>query len=149
MPVACLGDQVGTQTTLARAIAYAANPATEPGAPATGGADIIVSSLGPNGADWALTSTLDLALQSDVHAASETIKAWATDFRADCARIDVPLLVIHGDGDQNVPMGASSQRMPGIVDGAHLHVIDEGPHGLNVSHQKEWEQAILDFVDAL
>lgn len=63
MLVACLSDQVGTQTTLARAIAYAANPATEPGAPATDGADIIVSSLGPNGADWALTSTLDLALQ--------------------------------------------------------------------------------------
>jgi thermitase len=64
MLVACLGDQVGPQTTLARAIAYAANPATEvPGSPAGSGADIIVSSLGPNGADWALTTTLDLALQ--------------------------------------------------------------------------------------
>ena len=61
MLVACLGDQVGTQTTLARAIAYAADPTTEGGS-AANAADIIVSSLGPNGAAWDLTSTLDLAL---------------------------------------------------------------------------------------
>jgi subtilisin family serine protease len=63
MLVACLGDQVGTQTTLARAVAYAADPRTEvPAADPADGADILVSSLGPNGADWDLTSTLDLAL---------------------------------------------------------------------------------------
>jgi thermitase len=64
MLVACLGDQVGTQTTLARAVAYAADPRTEvPTADPAEGADILVSSLGPNGADWDLTSTLDLALR--------------------------------------------------------------------------------------
>ena len=41
MLVACLGDQVGTQTTLARAIAYAADPTTEGGS-AANAADIIV-----------------------------------------------------------------------------------------------------------
>ena len=92
---------------------------------------------------------LALALQSDVHAASETIVSWATDLRADCARIDVPLLVLHGGGDQNVPLAASSQRMPGVVDGARLHVVKGGPHGLNISHQQEWEQAILGFIDDL
>jgi thermitase len=63
--VACMNDQVGTQTTLARAVAYAANPTTEDsGASATDGADVIACSLGPNGADWDLTSVLDLAIQS-------------------------------------------------------------------------------------
>ncbi|WP_371667216.1 S8 family serine peptidase [Streptomyces sp. NBC_00289] len=61
--LACLPDQVGTQTTLARAVAYATDPATEvPDIGPGNGADILVSSLGPNGADWDLTSTLDLAL---------------------------------------------------------------------------------------
>ncbi len=61
--IACMNDQVGTQTTLARAVAYAANPTTEvPGADPADGADILVSSLGPNGAVWNLTATLDLAL---------------------------------------------------------------------------------------
>ncbi|MGC0379238.1 S8 family serine peptidase [Streptomyces sp. SAI-229] len=63
MLLACLPDQVGPQVTLARAVAYAADPSTEVHGSAPGsGADILVSSLGPNGADWDLTSVLDLAL---------------------------------------------------------------------------------------
>lgn len=92
---------------------------------------------------------LAIARQSDPRAGSLTIQAWATDFREDCAKIDVPLLVLHGDGDQNVPMAASSVRMPSIVKHAELHVIEGGPHGLNVSHQDEWESAILTFVNSL
>jgi thermitase len=63
--IGCLNDQVGTQTTLARAVAYAADPTTEdPSAPATSGAHVLACSLGPNGADWDLTSVLDLALRT-------------------------------------------------------------------------------------
>ncbi len=58
--VACLKDQVGTQTTLARAISYAVEPSlensTEPGA------DIIACSLGPNRAVWRMTAILSDAI---------------------------------------------------------------------------------------
>jgi thermitase len=64
MLIACLGDQVGTQTTLARAVAYAANPTNENVGTAADGADILVSSLGPNGAVWELAVTLELALEA-------------------------------------------------------------------------------------
>ncbi len=65
MLIACLGDQVGTQTTLARAVAYAANPSTEvAGADPATGADVLVSSLGPNGAAWDLTATLERAIEA-------------------------------------------------------------------------------------
>ena len=68
MLVACLGDQVGSQLTLARAVAYCATPAQEiPGAPATSGADLIVCSLGPNVAEWELSETLRMAIE---HAAA-------------------------------------------------------------------------------
>lgn len=64
MLVACLPDQVGTQSTLARAVVYATDPSLEvPGIAPGNGADILVSSLGPNSADWDLTSILDLALK--------------------------------------------------------------------------------------
>ena len=64
IPIACLEDQVGTQATLARAIAYAADPTTEePGSGRADGADVIGCSLGPNGGDWTLTSVLDLAIE--------------------------------------------------------------------------------------
>lgn len=64
LPVACLSDQIGTQTTLARAVAYAADPTREDGqASAADGADVIACSLGPNSAEWDITSALDLAIQ--------------------------------------------------------------------------------------
>ena len=62
--IACMNDQIGTQSTLARAVAYAADPTREDGrASAADGADIIACSLGPNGADWELTSVLDIAIR--------------------------------------------------------------------------------------
>ncbi len=61
--LAARGDQVGTQATLARALAYAADPRLEVAtASVAAGADVIVSSLGPNGANWALTTVLDNAI---------------------------------------------------------------------------------------
>jgi subtilisin family serine protease len=63
IPIACLTDQLGTQATLARALTYAADPTQEvPGANPADGADVISCSLGPNGADWAMTATLQNAI---------------------------------------------------------------------------------------
>lgn len=92
---------------------------------------------------------LQQALQSDPQAAAECILVWATDLRDDCARIDVPTLLLHGDGDQNVPLAASSARAAQIIPGANLHVIKGAPHGANISHQSEWEQALVEFVAGL
>jgi hypothetical protein len=62
MAVACLSDQVGSQATLARAVAYAYDPSTiEAQATAADGADVIVCSLGPD-TDWDITPELDLAI---------------------------------------------------------------------------------------
>ncbi|MFA6153114.1 S8 family serine peptidase [Mesorhizobium sp.] len=61
--IACMGDQVGTQSTLARAIAYAAQPSLEPGGVAGQlGADVISCSLGPNTALWTLRQVLSDAI---------------------------------------------------------------------------------------
>lgn len=60
IPIAVLPDQVGTQVTLARSVVYAADPSQE-NVNAVG-ADVIACSLGPNGADWTLTSVLDRAI---------------------------------------------------------------------------------------
>ena len=62
LAISCLEDQVGSQATLARAIAYAANPTREDSqASAADGADIISCSLGPS-IDWDIHSVLDLAI---------------------------------------------------------------------------------------
>jgi thermitase len=69
IPVACLKDQVGPQVTLARAIAYAADPtnevaAVEFGLTAADGADVISCSLGPDEANWEMESILKDAIDN-------------------------------------------------------------------------------------
>lgn len=98
--VATQNDQVGTQATLARAVAYAANPAMEiVGADPATGADVIVSSLGPNGANWALTAVLQNAL---VFAARQGRKSRGTPIFWACSNgnnVDIALdqVVSHAD----------------------------------------------------
>ncbi|MEG9226609.1 alpha/beta fold hydrolase [Aeromicrobium sp. Sec7.5] len=69
-----------------------------------------------------------------------------TDFRADLAKIDVPVLVIHGDADAIVPFEVSGQRSAESLANATLHVVKGGPHGFNVSHADELNTALLDFL---
>lgn len=90
-----------------------------------------------------------IAEQADVAAAAECIRIWPTDLREDCRRVAVPTLIIHGDGDQNVPLEPSSRRAHDLVPGSRLHVIEGGTHGANLSHQALWEAALLDFLESL
>jgi pimeloyl-ACP methyl ester carboxylesterase len=69
-----------------------------------------------------------------------------TDFREDLAKIDVPVLVIHGDGDGIVPIEVSGHRSAEAIPDATLHVVKGGPHGFNVSHADELNRALLEFL---
>lgn len=69
-----------------------------------------------------------------------------TDFRDDVARIDVPTLVLHGDADAIVPLEVSGQRTADAIEGAQLHVFEDGPHAINASHAEEFNQALLEFL---
>jgi thermitase len=64
MPMACLGDQTGTQTTLAVALTYAAFPDRSGQGENVNGADVISCSLGPNRTRWRRTSVLSDAIEA-------------------------------------------------------------------------------------
>lgn len=87
--------------------------------------------------------------QADVAAAAACIRIWPTDLRDDCAAVSVPTLILHGDGDQNVPLEPSSRRAAEMIPGSALRVIEGGTHGINLSHQKEWEDQVTDFTATL
>ncbi|WP_040158323.1 alpha/beta fold hydrolase [Nigerium massiliense] len=93
-----------------------------------------------------LDLALDITEQAEDTALVETIGIWGTDLRADLEKCDVPLLVIHGDSDQNVPFAASGQRVPEFVPQAKVVEIAGGPHGINVSHAHQFNVALLDFL---
>ena len=70
-----------------------------------------------------------------------------TDFREDLTHVTVPTLVIHGDSDGTVPFEGSGARTHAAIAGSRLHVVKDGPHGITVSHEAEFNQAVLDFLE--
>jgi pimeloyl-ACP methyl ester carboxylesterase len=91
---------------------------------------------------------LTLAKQSNQEAALGCMEAFGTtDFREDLKAITVPTLVIHGDSDGTVPFEGSGQRTHEAIEGSELVVIEDAPHGLNVSHASEFNQALLSFLE--
>jgi pimeloyl-ACP methyl ester carboxylesterase len=71
-----------------------------------------------------------------------------TDFREDLAKFDIPTLVIHGDSDKIVPFEYSAKRTHEAIPNSKLALIKAGPHGLNVTHAIEFNEALLSFFRA-
>jgi non-heme chloroperoxidase len=77
----------------------------------------------------------------------DCIKAFSeTDFTEDLKKFDVPTLIIHGDDDQIVPIGASAHRSVELVQGATLKVYPGGPHGLAATHKDQLNSDLLAFI---
>jgi non-heme chloroperoxidase len=69
-----------------------------------------------------------------------------TDFRADLPKITVPTLVLHGSGDETVPFEGSGRRTHQAIPQSELVVLDGAPHGCNVSHAQDFNQALINFL---
>jgi non-heme chloroperoxidase len=79
--------------------------------------------------------------------AYDCIKAFSeTDFTEDLKRFDVPTLVLHGDDDQIVPIGASAMRTARLVKGAQLKVYPGLPHGMCSTHKDKINADLLAFL---
>ena len=71
-----------------------------------------------------------------------------TDLTEDLKRIDVPTLIVHGDDDQIVPIGASAMISSKLVRGATLKVYPGAPHGLVVTHAAQLHADLMAFLRA-
>jgi len=76
----------------------------------------------------------------------ECVAAWATDFRADLARIDVPTLVLQGDADRILPIDATGIRTHAAVRGSRLMVVEGAPHGMLWTHADEVSRELVHFL---
>ncbi len=77
----------------------------------------------------------------------DAIKAFSeTDFTADLKRFDVPTLLLHGDDDQIVPIGAAALRSAGLIKDATLKIYAGGPHGLADTHKDQLNADLLAFL---
>jgi non-heme chloroperoxidase len=81
--------------------------------------------------------------------AYDCIKAFSeTDFTEDLKKFDVPTLVLHGDDDQIVPIGASALASSKQIKNATLKVYKGAPHGITDTHKEQLNKDLLDFIKA-
>ncbi|MHB1354466.1 MAG: alpha/beta fold hydrolase [Anaerolineae bacterium] len=79
----------------------------------------------------------------------DCIKAFSeTDFTLDLQKIDIPTLILHGDDDQIVPIGASALHSSRLVKNATLKIYPGAPHGLAETHKEQLNADLLEFLNA-
>jgi pimeloyl-ACP methyl ester carboxylesterase len=96
--------------------------------------------------DQAWQASWNLAVTASATAAVACIPTWATDFRDDLPKIDVPVLVIHGDADQVLPLDKTASRLPALIKDIQLTVVEGGPHAIPWTHPAQVNTALLDFI---
>jgi non-heme chloroperoxidase len=75
------------------------------------------------------------------------IKAFSeTEQTEDLKKIDVPTLILHGDDDQIVPIGASAHLSAKLVRNATLKVYPGAPHGMCTTHKDKVNADLLAFI---
>ncbi len=79
--------------------------------------------------------------------ALDCIKAFSeTDFTDDVRHFDVPTLILHGDDDQIVPIGASAMQSHRLIAGSTLTVYPGFSHGMCTTNKDTINADLLTFI---
>jgi non-heme chloroperoxidase len=86
-------------------------------------------------------------MMGGVKAHYDCVKAFSeTDFTEDLKSIDVPVLLLHGDDDQVVPIADSALIGIKLLKHGSLKVYPGYPHGMATTHADDINRDILAFV---
>lgn len=95
--------------------------------------------------DWNQT----LCLMSSAKASIDCVHAFSeTDFINDLQKIDIPVLIIHGDADKIVPINGSGNKTAELIKHAKYIVYKNAPHGLFITEKEKLNADLLDFITA-
>jgi len=87
------------------------------------------------------------AMMGGVKAHYDCIKAFSeTDFTEDLKKIDIPVLVMHGDDDQIVPIAAAGPMSAKILKNSTLKVYPGFPHGMPTTNADQINDDLLAFL---
>ncbi|KIH99098.1 bromoperoxidase [Streptomonospora alba] len=89
------------------------------------------------------------AVSSAPVAAYAVVSAWIEDFRGDVEAVRAcgkPVLILHGSGDQILPVDATGRRFRQALPEAEYVEVDGAPHGLLWTHAAEVNSALVPFV---
>lgn len=77
----------------------------------------------------------------------DSIKAFSeSDFTEDLKKMDVPALIIHGDDDQIVPIGASALLSSKLAPKATLKIYEGSGHGISEQEADRFNADVLAFI---
>jgi non-heme chloroperoxidase len=96
--------------------------------------------------EQAYQTSFNIAVAASAIATVACIPTWETDFRADLAQINVPMLVIDGDDDRILPYPNTGRRLPGLISDMQMVVIEGGPHAISWTHDDQVNSALLKFL---
>jgi non-heme chloroperoxidase len=86
-------------------------------------------------------------MMGGIKAHYDCIKAFSeTDFTEDLKTIDVPVLLLHGDDDQVVPIADSALIGINLLKHGTLKVYAGYPHGMATTHADEINKDLLAFI---
>ncbi len=89
------------------------------------------------------------SMQVGLRGALECIRVFSeTDLTDDLGTIDVPTLIIHGDDDQIVPIGASALRAADLVQGSTLMVYPGADHAIPTTHRDQFNADLMTFLQS-
>lgn len=96
--------------------------------------------------DEVIQFSWNLAMEASAIATVKCIDAWLEDFRSDIAKITIPSLVIHGNGDKITPIDVTGRRLRDMLPSCQYIEIEGAPHGLLASHSDEVNAALVKFL---
>ena len=102
--------------------------------------------LGKRVSEQTVQGSWNIAAGASATASLACVRTWYEDFRKDLTRVDVPTLVIQGDADRILPIGASGLRTARLIEGARLLVVKDGPHCITWTHADEVNPELLEFL---
>jgi non-heme chloroperoxidase len=96
--------------------------------------------------DRAWQASFNVAAGSSPFASYACVDTWLTDFRPDLAKIDVPVLIMHGTEDRILPFEVTAARLPALIADCTLTPVEGGPHNIAWTYPDEVNTALLTFL---
>ena len=88
-----------------------------------------------------------LCLTSSAKATVDCLRSFSeTDFRNDLQKINVPVLIIHGDADETVPIDVAGNKTAALLPDAEYKIYSNAPHGLFITEKEKLNADLLHFI---
>lgn len=88
-----------------------------------------------------------LCLTSSAKATIDCLRSFSeTDFRDDLKKINIPVLIIHGDADETVPIDVSGSKTAALLPDAEYKIYNNAPHGLFITEKEKLNNDLLHFI---